>query len=426
MSYTHQEKDIINKMDKDYGKSFCVKAFTEIATSSNGNLKLCCFSDQVGPNNRVYYSDKFDNVFYNNEELVSIRKAMLEGKPIRECRNCYVEEESGVISPRQEHNFLFYESNKVLFDDIVKNNKSKIKTIDLKFGNKCNYACIMCDPSSSSLHSKEIEKNPIPEIVSEVTNNKLKPTYFDFPDEKMIELLDISSEITRVKSTGGEPFLLEGFKDYIKKLVDKGYSKNIEFHTVSNGTIDCTDLLPYFNEFKKFVLRWSVDGTDEVYNFIRYPGNFNRMTRIHKRTSEAIIDNGYKNIHITLDPTAQLFNLHNLIDILKYGDSLGAVKDVTFGYIYRDPKYLDTALMPIEMLEDIFNEYDNQISSIKVKNNYSTLKELIFRKHNEYTQEQKQVYFKMTEVMIKYWKKVRNLDVYDHIPTYSKLKKYYT
>ena len=418
-----KQKEIIDKIDKDFGKTFCVKPFTEISTSSVGHMKLCCFSRSVGSNNMSYYENNFAKVFHNNDDLRSIRKEMLEGKRIKECRNCYIEEKAGKVSQRQEENLIMYNENRKTFDDIVNNGTAIIKSIDLKFGNKCNYACIMCDTGSSSLHTKEIEANPHPDDVKQVIN--VEPYYFDFPDEKMDDLLSISSNLVSIKSTGGEPFLLDGFKDYIKKLVEKGYAKNIDFRTVSNGTIDCSDLLPYMNQFKSFTISWSIDGTDKVYNFIRYPGRFDRMSRIHKAVAKSVMDNNYYNIKLKLDPTIQLFNVHNIIDLLKYAESLKVIKMVEMGYIYRDPRYLDVSLMPYNMLCEIFDKADREIKNISVPNNYKDIKKLVFQKYDEWRPEQKEEIFQLTQSMVRYWKRVRKMEVRDHIDFYNTLVHYY-
>ena len=281
----------------------------------------------------------------------------------------------------------------------------------------------MCDTGSSSLHTKEIEANPHPDNVKQVIN--VEPYYFDFPDEKMDDLLSISSNLVSIKSTGGEPFLLDGFKDYIKKLVEKGYAKNIDFRTVSNGTIDCSDLLPYMNQFKSFTISWSIDGTDKVYNFIRYPGRFDRMSRIHKAVAKSVMDNNYYNIKLKLDPTIQLFNVHNIIDLLKYAESLKVIKMVEMGYIYRDPRYLDVSLMPYNMLCEIFHKADREIKNISVPNNYKDIKKLVFQKYDEWRPEQKEEIFQLTQSMVRYWKRVRKMEVRDHIDFYNTLVHYY-
>ena len=271
----------LKKFNADFGKTFCVKPFTELATSGSGHMKLCCFSGSVGENNRAYYEGRFDTVFKNNEDINEIRRKVRNGEYVKECVNCYNQERHGELSMRQEDSIsLRYEYPK-LFDEIVKNGALRIRSVDIKFGNKCNYACIMCAPDSSSLHSKEQEANPYPEDVRNAGGGG-DIYYFEFPDKKMDELLDISPNLDTIKSTGGEPLLLDGFKNYIKKLADKGYSKNIDFTTVSNGTVDCINLLPYMENFQSFKLRWSIDGTGSVYNFIRYPGNFDRICLIRR------------------------------------------------------------------------------------------------------------------------------------------------
>lgn len=428
--YNHNNitQNNVDNFNEKYGKSFCIKPWTEIATSSSGHMKLCCFSHSIGDEDMAYYKGKFKTVFNNKDLIINIRKKMLKGEPIKACTNCYEQEKmikNPILSMRLEDSIDLLKDKPKIFNDIFYNNKTHIRSIDLKFGNKCNYACIMCSSDSSSLHSKEIEKTPYPDDVQKFFNGGIKPHYFDFPDNKWDELLDISANLVQIKSTGGEPLLLEGFKKYIKKLVEKGYSKNIVFTTVTNGTVDCTDLLPYMNEFKEFRLRWSVDGTDSTYDYIRFPGNFNRMKRTHERIANSYIRNNYKNIRIHIDPTIQLFNVHNIIELLKYAESLRMVNRVEMGYIYDEPEYLNAGLMPDNMLKEIFKKADDQMSSIKINNNYKNIKEIILSKQKSYNLKRKQELFKLTQSMVDYWKRVRKIDVRNHIATYDEIVNWY-
>ena len=268
--------------------------------------------------------------------------------------------------------------------DIKQFGKTEIKSIDVKFGNKCNYACVMCAPSNSSLWGKEVEKNPMDKDLGHDGFDD-HTSLIDFPEHKYQELLDISKSIMRVKSTGGEPMLLDQFKDYIKLLVDKGYSKNMTFTTVTNGTIDCTDLLPYMNQFQRFNLDWSVDGTGEVYNYVRWPGNFDRMRRIHERLATEIINKNYSRINISMHPTIQVFNVHNIPEMIQYAKDLQVVRYVEFGHIFEKPSCLNTSVIPDDMLDAIMKQTMKKSVKLKKQRTFAIInKDIVYNNINRY------------------------------------------
>lgn len=419
----------IQTFNNRHGDTFCIKPFTEVATTTLGGVKLCCRSGSI--DFREYYSKEktIDNVFKTNKGLVQARKDLLAGKKIKQCQGCWKDEEAGNKSMRVWNTEYYDEMDHEFVQQASQQGKAEVKSIDIKFGNKCNYACVMCAPDNSSLWGKEIQKNPIDVDLYQGGFNSFTQLV-DYPEHKYDELLEISKSIRRVKSTGGEPMLLDGFKGYIKKIVDKGYAKYMNFKTVTNGTVDCSELLPYMNEFKRFEMDWSVDGTDEVYNYIRWPGNFNRMKRIHEKLASGIINNNYKNIEITMHPTIQVFNLHNIPEIIQYAKDLKIVNFVDFGYIFDEPSYLNTGVFPDKMLEDIIQENNKKVSKIETSNNFnhsynnivSTVRrdqKLFNKKYN------KKELFDKTKRIAKWFDKTRKLDIHNHISTYKELENYY-
>ena len=419
----------IQTFNNRHSDTFCIKPFTEVATTTLGGVKLCCRSGSI--DFREYYSKEktIDNVFKTNKGLVQARKDLLAGKKIKECQACWNDEQAGKVSMRINATENFEKNDPQFIKDIKEFGKTEIKSIDVKFGNKCNYACVMCAPSNSSLWGKEVEKNPMDKDLGHDGFDD-HTSLIDFPEHKYQELLDISKSIMRVKSTGGEPMLLDQFKDYIKLLVDKGYARNMTFTTVTNGTIDCTDLLPYMNQFKRFNLNWSVDGTGEVYNYVRWPGNFDRMRRIHERLATEIINKNYNRIHISMHPTIQIFNVHNIPEMIQYAKDLQVVRYVEFGHIFEKPSCLNTSIIPDDMLNVIMKQNNEKVSKIKQTKNFrylyddivatiSTDQELYNKKYNKHE------LFDKTKRMVKWFDQTRNLNVYDHISIYKELANYY-
>ena len=420
----------IENFNKKHGRAFCIKPFTEVASTPLGAVKLCCYSGTIDHEEEYFSKDKtIKQVFNNNAGLVQARKDLLAGKRIEACQGCWKDEQAGNKSMRIAHTERYDNIDPNFVQKIKQQDTAEVKSIDIKFGNKCNYACVMCAPDNSSLWGKEIQKSPIDSDLYQSRFNNFN-SLVDYPEHKYDELVEISKSLVRVKSTGGEPMLLDGFKGYIKKLVDKGYAKDITFKTVTNGTVDCTDLLPYMNEFKEFEMDWSVDGTGEVYNYVRWPGNFDRMRRIHERLATEIINKNYSRINISMHPTIQVFNLHNIPEMIQYAKDLQIVKHVDFGYIFDEPSYLNTGVFPDKMLEDIIRENSKKVGKIETSNSFShsyddivsTVRrdqKLYNRKYN------KKELFDKTKRIAKWFDQTRKLNINDHISTYKELANYY-
>ena len=420
----------LEDFNKQHGETFCIKPFTEVASTPLGGVKLCCYSGAVDYKTE-YFSDKnsLQKTFDTNKGLLTSRKALLSGKKIPACQACWKDEKAGNKSMRMDHTEYFKQEDPQFVKDIKDYGRTAIKSIDVKFGNKCNYACIMCAPDNSSLWGKEIKKNPVDKDLFHGEFNDAT-ALVDYPEYKYKELLEVSKNVIRVKSTGGEPLLLDGFKDYIKKLVEKGYAKNITFTTVTNGTIDCSDLLEYMNEFKKFKMNWSVDGTDEVYNYVRWPGNFDRMRRVHEKLASEIINKKYENIEVSMHPTIQLFNVHNIPQMIQYAKDLQIVEYVDFGYIFDDPKYFNTGVLPDDMLEDIIKQNTEIVDKIETNNKFehthdniiSTMRrdQIVYNEKHD-----KKELFNQAKRMVEWFEKTRKLDIYKHISTYKQLESHY-
>jgi sulfatase maturation enzyme AslB (radical SAM superfamily) len=138
----------------------------------------------------------------------------------------------------------------------------KIMYADLRFRNTCNYACIYCGLYLSSTWGKELGK-------------------FVKSDESTIEntknyLLEHVSDIKDIYLAGGEPLLIKENEEILRKFLefnsDVLLTVNTNLSCINNNSI--FDLLLQFPNVTWIV---SVDDTDERYNYMRYPGDWNQF-----------------------------------------------------------------------------------------------------------------------------------------------------
>lgn len=304
-----------NKFLNDHGNYFCALPFTEICNSAQGNVQLCCFSKTV---DNVDYENNLIDTWKNGKELNNIRKRLLNNQPVKECTRCYQYEKSGAYSMSKRINgTLKVEEN---FPGSIKEIKQhgtlKLRTLDIKFGNKCNLACIMCDGGSSSLHVKEKKNNPVPQDLHQWIPPGGKDSSFD--KDNLEELLNQAPNLMKLKFTGGEPTLLDGFKEFIERLSETPYAKNIEVMIVTNGTTDVTKWIDTFSKFKLFEVNWSTDGVGDTFEYIRWPGKWKKTYDIQTKFNQTIKEKGYTNIISILTSAIQLLNLDHLPKLLQY------------------------------------------------------------------------------------------------------------
>jgi sulfatase maturation enzyme AslB (radical SAM superfamily) len=186
------------------------------------------------------------------------------------CTVCWEMEDRGIQSFR-ERSF----SRDDAVDEIV--SAQKLEIIDMSINNKCNLRCRMCSPSASSLlavdHKYFTDNNLMDELKgSAVRWAPAELGAFKLKTNKQWQwIINNTDKFNRLRLSGGEPFDNDDVLEFIDTAIANGTAKDItlEFHT--NGTLLTDELiekLSYFNNN----LNFSIDGTDKVYEFIRYAG----------------------------------------------------------------------------------------------------------------------------------------------------------
>jgi len=394
-------------LNNKFNKSFCIKPFTEISNSATGHRMLCCQSQIVipGPTGNDLSDD-----FFNHSVMHDIRKKMLAGEEIPQCNECTSKEKMNGTSHRT---FIMSKAVKEIPDvvqDIWDNGTVQVLSLDIRFGNKCNLACVMCSAGSSSLIAKELGRDTA-----------------DLNDFSLEQIKLNAKNIRQFKTTGGEPMLLPGYKKTLEYLVESGYSKNIEFTTITNGTVDFTDLLPLMNEFKRFKLSISLDAADDVYHYVRWPGTFSRVQRIHKRVVDQL--HKYENITLQFAATVHVLNVNQPVKIAKYLATLGDRVDYIVDYV-KHPSYMQPGLAHIDTINELHQEVIEWIEECRdteIDSFSEELLDFIDMVSYNYTQvnkdqQRKQLSLDKLEQKTEFWELKRKLKVRDWIPGYNKIQ----
>jgi molybdenum cofactor biosynthesis enzyme MoaA len=170
------------------------------------------------------------------------------------CSTCQLVEETGQLSVRQLKNRYF---------DVDHLAKTAIQELDIFTSNLCKLNSIMCNPKYSSAIGAEQKSMG---LISEIIN-------FDETD-RVCEAIKTLPNLKYISVAGGEFF----YAKYCIRILEQVQASGIEhFKITTNGTILNPKHIEILKHIPKLELRFSVDGTKDHYEFIRYPAKWDEV-----------------------------------------------------------------------------------------------------------------------------------------------------
>ena len=335
----------------------CMLPWVSIETSPIGTARPCCLAkDEITKPNGSKYSLRENTLeeIYHSDYMQDLRKDFLAGNKPVTCQRCWDEEAAGRTSKRINSRIRLKEYyNSVDFQNIDPN---QLWFIDLKLGNICNLKCRICGSWSSSKWAKE-EIDYIPELVDRKTH--LAYTYLKdgaWPRESEVFWNNLKTLLPNIKYfefTGGEPFLIEQHFELLRYAVEQGYSKDIEIHYNTNGTV-FPEQAELWSNFKHVEIAFSIDNVGDRFEYERYGADWNEVqTNIAKFT--AMRSN---KISTQLCTTMNIQNVYYLPELCDW------ISTQTFNHIYfnmlHDPWHMCVSKMTTsaqELVIDRLNSY---------------------------------------------------------------------
>jgi MoaA/NifB/PqqE/SkfB family radical SAM enzyme len=261
-------------------EKICMLPWISIETSPIGTARPCCLAvDEITKPDGTKYSLRENTLeeIYHSDYMQDLRKDFLAGNKPATCQRCWDEEAAGRTSKRINSRIRLKEYyNSIDFQNIDPN---QLWFIDLKLGNICNLKCRICGSWSSSKWAKE-EIDYSPELVDRKTH--LAYTYLKdgaWPRESEIFWDNLKTLLPNIKYfefTGGEPFLIEQHFELLRYAVEQGYSKNIEIHYNTNGTV-FPEQAELWANFKHVEIAFSIDNVGARFEYERYGADWEEV-----------------------------------------------------------------------------------------------------------------------------------------------------
>ena len=193
-------------------KTFCILPWIHFYSNPDGNVLPCCIGNHKLPLGNVQQNTIQE--IWNSEQYKTMRLKMLAGERCGECVSCYQNEDAGVHSFRQTSNrdyeeFLNFadETNPDGSLDVM-----KLKYLDIRWSNICNFKCRSCSSTYSSSWATEDNKNGQSKKVFIFAGGNSNDNLYE-------QIKPYLSEVKEIYFAGGEPLLMDKHYEILDHLV---------------------------------------------------------------------------------------------------------------------------------------------------------------------------------------------------------------
>lgn len=351
-------------MVKYPSKTWCTYPFTSLVLHNVGTYGPCCSANEsvgsVGGKeviSQMYdpsdyreidpYGMTVDEAF-NSKFMKDIRQKMMNGEKPTACEYCWKDENNGLQSKRQGINQFYLNSQHPPYDggfdydidEMVR--KPRIRSLDLKFDNKCNLHCLMCSSGSSNLWvplNKKMNKTLALQNVN-LQDELEVDLYMDsghrhayqpgpFPTSIFEEIKSLVPQLQEIQCTGGEPFINVHFIELVKYIIDTGHADHISLEITTNGTKFIKEIMELLTHFRHIRFLISIDGTKGTYDYIRAPYRYDLLLK-RLKTLDKYFMSGKINGYAEVSAVGMSYN------IFDYENFLTIVDDLEYEYFQVD------------------------------------------------------------------------------------------
>lgn len=391
---------------------FCILPWISRYIGTSGQINTCCVANEKKYSFGSFFSDEVDD-FLNSSKIIELRQKILNCRKSEQCRECYRIELNGGKSLRTTYlkkyitdiiEYYQYSSERDFFNDLINGDGSWEKDLfflDIRPGNLCNLQCRMCSPRLSSQLQREAKKTSRPDLLNGDTE-KISCNWLDDPDN-FTKIKKIAKKVKRLKITGGEPLINIKVYSLLDFCIENGLAKKMDLHIATNGT-NVEKIIEYKNNFKSIKIVLSIDGVEEINEFIRYPSSWKV---VNNNINKLILVNDFI---LEINTVVMIYNAMYILNLLDWLNSLSRQVFVNFTFL-RHPQYLSPFMIPlkkrekyVEKILDRLPLYEN-LHHGTIENVKYLCRRLVEKNHaNMRSEDNMKMFFKMNS----YFNKTRN------------------
>lgn len=324
---------------KEYltNKNFCPIPWTGFMYNFDGTVKNCIRNPQPIGN----LKDNSIVEILQGERNCLTKHNMYYNKPGTGCDVCYdLEKDTNSFNIISDRIFYLKELKDVNLNTYKSIDAFNLSTVDIRWNNTCNFACVYCTSEFSSRWATELGQ-----------------TFDEVPQHRYHQLknyvFERAEQLKHVYLAGGEPLLMKENFELLTLLKEKNPNVNLRINTnLSKVDTAIFDLICEFSNVHWIV---SVESMEREYEYIRWGGNWqdfldnlNQIQKLNHKIS-------FNMLHFIL-------NYKSIFDCIKYLKNLGFHNNSFIVGALLNPDYLNIRHLPDSMLQSVEQELQDWIN----------------------------------------------------------------
>jgi len=312
--------------------SFCPMPWTGLMYNFDGTVKNCIRS--AGPLGNIK-DQSIEQILVGNNQ--SRQQQIVDCQPVETCQTCYDLERGKKGFDHISDRIFYIRELKNTPVDTYQVGNFDLQTVDVRWTNLCNFACVYCGPEFSSRWSEELKiRRNVPD----------QQQLTDFKNY----IYDHAGQLKHVYLAGGEPLLMKENLTLLEKL-----DPNVNIRINTNLSKVDTRV---FEEVCKFPnVHWtvSVETQAEEFEYIRHGGSwpdFLDNLAIIKQLDHKI---SFNMLHF-------LLNYNSIFDCVDFLKAQGFHNNSFVIGALLTPEYLNIRHLPEDVLNSVKSKLQNRIN----------------------------------------------------------------
>ena len=311
---------------------FCPMPWTGLMYNFDGTVKNCIRS--AGPLGNIK-DQSIESILVDNNQ--PRQQQIVDQQPVETCHTCYDLERGKRGFDHISDRVFYIRELKNIPTDTYQVSRFDLRTIDIRWTNLCNFACVYCGPEFSSKWSEELKIRPA------------VPDHQQLMDFKNY-IYDHAGQLQHVYLAGGEPLLMKENLTLLEKLSPE---TNIRINT-NLSKVD-TRVFEAVCEFPNVHWTVSVETLAEEFEYIRHGGswpdfleNLNKIKQLGHKIS-------FNMLHF-------LLNYNSIFDCVDFLKQQGFHNNSFVIGALLTPEYLNIRHLPQNVLNSVKNKLQDKIN----------------------------------------------------------------
>ena len=331
----------------------CILPWIHLQVDSDGSVRPCCNANKsIKPIGNILKENVV--AVWNNAQYRELREKMISGIEADDCKPCYDSERLGLYSKRQREN-----SDWLSYSELTNNPEAdfKIKHLDVRFDNVCNFKCRYCSPWLSHSWYNDYKKLGIP-VKTETAIISNGPQLLEIIKNNVID------DLESVFFCGGEPLIMDEHLELLQ-LLDAKEMYNTKLLYITNLSKLKYRGVNYIELWKKFSnvnVHVSLDSIGSKLEYIRCGAKW----PVIEKNLKTIFEHR-ELLRPKIGITVSVFNADSVLDTVNYLVNTGFINhdDIAL-HIVKNPTMYSCQILPNEIKNNITKKINAFLDNVNL------------------------------------------------------------